>query len=175
MKKYIMPVLFLIFMLSLAMAGADDTDHFAKLGVTRIDPREADDFKLRSLDGKTVRLSDMRGKVVLLNFWATWCGPCVMEVNDIDLLHDTLGGEDFAVMAVSVGEDGKKVSRFMERAGIDFPVYLDTDTSVARKYQVRGIPTTYIVDPKGFLVGSVVGPREWGGDDSIALMRSLMD
>jgi len=176
MKRYGMLLGALLIFSFLAMeAGADDTDYFARISVTRVSPYKAHDFEVRSLDGKTVSLSDMRGKVVFLNFWATWCGPCKMEVGEIDRLYDKLGGKNFTVMAVSVGEDGRKVSRFMDREGIDFPVYLDIDTNVAREYRVNGIPTTFIVDPDGNIVGSALGPREWGSDDSVALMKSLMD
>ena len=132
------------------------------------------DFTVESLLGDSESLNDYRGKVVFLNFWATWCGPCRAEVDEIDTLHETLKDEDFMIMALSIQENKKKVSKFMESNNIDFPVYLDSDGSVAALYGVTGIPTTYIIAPDGKIVGRAIGPREWGGKESVELMKSLM-
>jgi peroxiredoxin len=136
---------------------------------------EALDFSVESLLGESESLNDYRGKVVFLNFWATWCGPCRAEVGEIDTLHETLKDEDFAIMALSIQEKEKKVSKFMESNNIDFPVYLDSDGSVAAMYGVTGIPTTFIIAPDGSIVGRAVGPRDWGSKESVELMRSLMN
>ena len=154
---------------------AEASDYLNSLGI--VPPTEevdAIDFSVQSLEGQSERLSDHRGKVIFLNFWATWCGPCKAEVGEIDLLHETLKDEDFMIMALSIQEDRKRVSRFMQSSGVDFPVYLDSDGAVAIQYGVTGIPTTYIIDPDGKIVGRAIGPREWAGKDSVALMRSLM-
>jgi peroxiredoxin len=136
---------------------------------------QALDFTVESLLGDSESLNDYRGKVIFLNFWATWCGPCRAEVGEIDALHETLKDEDFMIMALSIQEQKKKVSKFMKSNEIDFPVYLDSDGEVAAMYGVTGIPTTYIIAPDGSIVGRAVGPREWGGRESVALMRSLMN
>jgi peroxiredoxin len=136
---------------------------------------EALDFTVESLDGETESLNDYRGNVVFLNFWATWCGPCKAEVGDIQALSETLQDEDFVVMALSIQEQKKKVDKFMKSNNIDFPVYLDSDGAVAAMYGVTGIPTTYIIAPDGMIVGRAVGPRDWGGKESVELMRSLMN
>ena len=154
---------------------AEASDYLNSLGI--IPPNEeldAFDFSVQSLGGQSERLSDHRGKVIFLNFWATWCGPCKAEVGEIDLLHETLKDEDFMIMALSIQEDRKRVSKFMQSSGVDFPVYLDSDGAVAIQYGVTGIPTTYIIDPDGKIVGRAVGPREWASQESVALMRSLM-
>jgi len=136
---------------------------------------QALDFTVESLLGDSESLNDYRGKVIFLNFWATWCGPCKAEVGEIDALNETLKDEDFMVMALSIQEQKKRVSKFMESNDIDFPVYLDSDGAVAAMYGVTGIPTTYIIAPDGTIVGRAVGPREWGGKESVKLMRSLMN
>jgi thiol-disulfide isomerase/thioredoxin len=154
---------------------ARETDYFSALNIIKPSQKvTAPDFSIDSLDGEQVTLSDFRGKVIFLNFWATWCGPCRMEVQDIDELHETLKDEDFAVMAIDIQEKEKRVRSYMEGEGIDFPVYLDRDGRVAVEYAVSGIPTTYIIDPDGIIVGRAIGPREWASKDSIAFMRSLM-
>lgn len=127
-----------------------------------------------SSEVQLINLSDFRGNVVFLNFWATWCGPCKAEVRDIDTLYDTLKDEDFTVMAIDIQEDKNTIGNFMDNYGVDFPVYLDTTGEVAAQYAVSGIPTTYIIDPDGKIVGRAVGPRAWASKDSIDFMRSLM-
>jgi peroxiredoxin len=96
-------------------------------------------------------------------------------VGDIDELHETLKSEDFKIMALSIQEDRKRVEKFMNSQDIDFPVYLDSDGSVASRYGVTGIPTTYIIGPDGMIVGRAIGPRDWASPESVGLMRSLMN
>jgi peroxiredoxin len=172
MKK--ISLFLLVFLLIPLFPYADVHDYFSAVGVTRIDPIDAPDFTLESLEGDTTSLSDYQGKVVLLNFWATWCGPCRAEIKEIDKLYDTLKDEDFTVFAVDIQENRKSVISFMEKFEVDFPVYLDTKGNIASQYGVRGIPTTYIVNPEGEVIGWAVGPREWGSLDSVNLMKSLM-
>jgi peroxiredoxin len=155
---------------------AKQTDYFAALGIVKPSQKvTAPDFTVDSLDGRSVKLSDFRDKVVFLNFWATWCGPCRLEVSDIDDLHEALKDEDFAVMAINIQEKEKTIEKYMKSADIDFPVYLDRDGRIASTYAVTGIPTTYIIDPDGVVIGKALGPREWASRDSVAFMRSLMN
>ncbi|HEB33420.1 MAG TPA: TlpA family protein disulfide reductase [Spirochaetes bacterium] len=150
-------------------------DYFAELGIAKpMTGLAAINFSAESLDGKMVNLFDFKGKVIFLNFWATWCDPCKAEVKDIDKLWGMLKDEDFVVMAVDLREKKKKVRTFIEEYGIDFPVYLDPSGRISSMYSVGGIPTTYIIDPDGNVVGKAIGPRDWGGKESIGFMRSLM-
>ena len=150
-------------------------DYYAELGISRpISEIVAMDFRIDSLGGGSAKLSDFRGKVVFLNFWATWCGPCKAEVSDINILYKELKGEDFTVFAIDIREPARKVSSFMKKNSLNFPVYLDVSGEISAQYGITGIPTTFIVDPEGRIVGRAIGPRPWSSTDSVEFMRSLI-
>jgi peroxiredoxin len=119
----------------------------------------APDFQLQRLDGQVVTLSSLRGSPVLLNFWATWCGPCRVEIPFIqEVFEDEKRAEQgLVILAINAGEASSKVKQFMEQYGLSFHVLLDKDTSVARNYNVRGIPTTFFIDKNGIIKDMKVG------------------
>ena len=119
----------------------------------------APDFQLPSLDGQTINLSDFRGKPVLLNFWATWCGPCELEMPFLqEIYEDEEWSEKGLVMlAVDIGEPPARVKDFMERLGLSFTVLLDIDQDVALKYNIRAIPTTFFIDKDGIIQETKIG------------------
>jgi thiol-disulfide isomerase/thioredoxin len=110
----------------------------------------APDFTLLNLNDEEVSLSDYRGKYVLINFWATWCGFCDMEMPDLQKLDDE--NDDWVVLAVDVLEDKSIVEDYINQGGYDFEVVLDTEGEVASTYLVCGFPTSYFVDPEGYLI-----------------------
>jgi len=116
----------------------------------------APDFILEDLDGNEVSLSSLRGKAVYLNFWATWCTPCVKEMPSLQEVYDKYG-DRVAIYAVNVGESRAVVSEFLEENGYTFTVLLDEDRVVAHRYQVRGIPTNIFIDSRGVVVERVTG------------------
>ncbi len=116
----------------------------------------APDFTLEDLDGNEVSLSSLRGKAVYLNFWATWCTPCVKEMPSLQEVYDKYG-DRVAIYAVNVGESRAVVSEFLEENGYTFTVLLDEDRVVAHRYQVRGIPTNIFIDSRGVVVERVTG------------------
>lgn len=138
----------------------------------------APDVDVLKGDGGTVAISDFRGKVVLLNFWATWCPPCIREMPALDRLQSDLGGDDFAVVAVSTDAGGKAVAEpyLRDRLGLtNLDLYLDPKFTAWKTYQAGGLPTSFVIDRQGRLVGALVGEAEWDGDDAKALFRHLIN
>ncbi len=134
----------------------------------------APDFTLKTEDGKTWRLADQRGKVVVLNFWATWCPPCRYEMPSMERARKAVEGDGILIAAVNVGEDADTIFEFTGRYPVSFPLLLDHDASIIKKYKVVGLPTTFVIDPDGYVTHRIVGGREW--DDPVLLnaLRGLL-
>ena len=125
-------------------------------------PRPAPDFILPDLNGQAVRLSQHKGKVVLLNVWATWCGPCRQEMPTMEALAQRLKGEDFIMLAASQDVDGATtVGPYLQEGGYTFPVLLDIRGEVGKKYGVTGYPETFIIDRQGQIVYHHIGYNNW--------------
>lgn len=127
----------------------------------------APDFTLKNLSGEEVSLSDYRGKIVLINFWATWCKWCDIEMPDLQKLNDE--NDDVVVLAVDVEEDIEDVKAYIEKGGYDFEVVLDSDGFINRTYLVNGLPNSYFVDKEGILLGKV------GGAINFAQMNEIIE
>lgn len=148
---------------------------YSSLSIQRINPpQKAEDFTLRTLEGKRVSLKDYRGKVIFLNFWATWCGFCRIEMPSIEKLWQEFKEEDFAILAIDVQEEGKLVSSFMKKMNLSFPVLLDGKGKTAQSYGIRGLPTTFFLNPKGEIIGKAVGARDWASEESFRLIGELL-
>jgi peroxiredoxin len=137
---------------------------------------EASVFQLPDMSGKTVSLSDYRGKVVFLNIWATWCAPCRQEMPEIQSLYRKMDPEKFAVVTVSVDRGGREdVANFFRNHQIEVPVLLDQENKVVALYGVTGFPETFLIDKKGRLVERYIGPRNWVADNMMARYRELLN
>ncbi len=149
---------------------------FQRAGLSYMGNRgiSAPDFSVKSLEGKSLKLSDFRGKVVFLNFWATWCPPCRAEMPSIETLYQRYKNQAVQVLAVSVQEEPSVVKVFLSQNSFTFPIALDPNGEVAQLYGIRGIPTTFIIDPKGTLQGALVGGKDWATPDVYTLLDSLM-
>ncbi|MFC1571629.1 TlpA disulfide reductase family protein [Candidatus Margulisiibacteriota bacterium] len=121
----------------------------------------AADFTLEDLNGSAHTLSDYQGKIVFLNFWATWCPPCRTEMPSMQKMYQSWDKDKYVLLAVDIRENKDDVKAFADKNGYTFPILLDQTGSVARQYGVRGIPATFILDENGKVVKSVVGAREW--------------
>jgi thiol-disulfide isomerase/thioredoxin len=148
-------------------------DLFRKAGISKINQGAAADFALRDLSGNTVSLSNYRGSPVLLNFWATWCGPCREEMPSMERLHRQLGGQGLTLLAINEKESVARVANFMKSYGLSFPALLDVDGRVSSAYRVWGLPTTYLIDAAGRLIGMKSGPRDWASREVADVVRRL--
>jgi peroxiredoxin len=122
----------------------------------------APDFTLPNLAGNSVRLADYRGKVVLLNFWATWCPPCIWEMPSMESLYQSLKSREFEILAVSIDSRGEDVVRsFVADYRLTFPILLDPDSAVFKRYGITGVPETIIIGRDGNVASKIIGPRNW--------------
>lgn len=126
--------------------------------------------------GQPKTIEDYRGKVLLLNIWATWCGPCVVEMPSIERLHRKLAGTNFHIVAVSVDEeDSTVVNKFVKNLGLTFEILHDQDGTIRRIYQTTGVPESFIIDQDGVIVKKVIGAADWDAPVNETLIRSLLN
>jgi peroxiredoxin len=130
----------------------------------------AKEFQLNDLTGKQHQLNKMRGKVVIINFWATWCIPCRTEMPSMNRAWKALSDKDVVMLAINFGESKKAVSDFVKAVPIDFPVLLDETNTVSSDWNVTGMPTTMVIDQQGNIVDRIVGPKEW---DSPQILKAI--
>ncbi len=123
---------------------------FAGLAVPAVAPATpAPDFTLRSMNGPNLRLQEQRGQVVLVNFWATWCGPCRQEIPHLNKLYDKYRASGFVLLGVNIDEDAKVAADLAAKLGVKFPVLLDTDKKVSKLYDMSAMPATIVIDRDG--------------------------
>ncbi len=136
----------------------------------------APNFSLPDLQGKTQRLTDYRGKVVFLNFWATWCKPCKEEMPSMQVLWDNLKNQDFMMLAVSMDRvtTTKDIPSFVETLKLSFPILTDSWGQTDKRYKLMGVPETYIIDQNGVLREKVIGPRDWTRRESIETIVQML-
>lgn len=147
----------------------------ANFGVTPVEPpKPAPAFKLKDLAGKEHSLEDYRGKVVILNFWASWCGPCVEEIPSLVKLAKRYEGKDVAIVGVALQSPEADVKKMVSRFNVNFPTPLDKDGDVAVSYGARALPTTYYINRKGQIVGILRGGRNWESPASIEWVEHLL-
>ena len=136
----------------------------------------APDAVLGDSDGRNLSLASLRGRVVLVNFWATWCIPCLKEMPALDRLEKALGGADFTVAPVSIDRGGASTAApWFDQNGIkDLTLYLDSESRAAFAFRASELPTSVLIDRKGRIVGRMIGPAEWDAPEAKALIRAVM-
>jgi len=134
----------------------------------------APDFTLRRLNGADLRLSDLKGKVVFVNFFATWCVPCRWEMPEMEALYQNFKGKNFEIVAVSVDSTPILIKPFADSMNLTFPIVHDGSQRVARSYGFRGPPLSFLIDRNGRIVGGASGPRKWNSSGAHKLVEKLL-
>ena len=136
---------------------------------------EAHDFTGELNDGSIINLKDYHHRFVLLNFWATWCVPCLKEMPDLEKAYQQMGSKKLIVLAVGMGEDKSSISKFAEKHEFTFPMIADSTLEIARLYGVENIPITYLINPEGVIIGRALGIRDWASPKLIEFMDSKLE
>jgi peroxiredoxin len=167
-------LLFLLILHFPAEGGEEDLFSKVRISLIRGD-KKAPDFSLKDLTGKKVGIKQFRGKIIFLNFWATWCGPCKEEMPGLEVLHQQFREKNFVLLTISVDYEGlKPVKEFIDRRHYTFPVLLDPKCETLDLFEVKEIPTTFLIDMKGRMVGKAIGPRDWKSPEVISLINLLI-
>ncbi len=149
---------------------------FSDLGILQIPPdTDPLEIKLQDPTGRPISLAEFRGKIVFINFWTTWCLACVIEMPSMEKLHQKFKDKDFVMVAINLQESASRVKQFYKEHKLTFTTLLDTTGDVCAGLGIRSIPTTFILDKNGRIIGKALGPREWEGKKSIALFEYLTD
>lgn len=169
-------ILFLFIACLLLSLTACSKSETPKKSVVATEKSLAPDVSVKSLaNGSILKLSDLRGKVVLLNFWATWCPPCREEIPSMMKLNRLMAGKPFQMVAVSIDEGGKPaIDSFFKETGFLLPAYLDESGASAKSYGITGVPESFIVDKQGVLVKKVIGGFAWDSPEAVSYMEGLM-
>ena len=135
----------------------------------------APEFELPTLQGGKIKLSDYRGKVLFINFWATWCATCKVEMPSMEKLYQRFREYDFEMLTISVDKDLSLISPFIKEYNLSFPVLLDPDSKVAKRdYKTTGVPETFVIDKNGIIVHKAMGPRDWANDETMEAFAQLI-
>jgi peroxiredoxin len=165
---------FLLILVAALPAGAEDPAKALDL-IKPNRQQQARDFKVASLDGGKLSLADLKGKVVFLNLWATWCGPCKEEMPAMERLWQRYRGQGLVVIALSMDSGGAKIVKpYIDQAKFTYPVGLDPKMEIAHLYGAYSVPSTFIIDRSGALRAIALGPRAWDGRASFAFFDALL-
>lgn len=168
----------LVCTLALLMAGCSKSDNSsAGSGQTgkAAENKPAPDISVVALDNKPLSLASLKGKVVLLNFWATWCPPCREEIPSMMKLNSFMAGKPFQMVCVSVDEGGKAaVEEYFKKSGNSLPAYVDPTGQAPKLYGITGVPETFVIDKNGVIVKKVIGGLDWNSPEVIAFLENLM-
>lgn len=165
-------VIFLVWLCMIQGVNVANADKSQPLHPVSNKPLAAD-FTLKDSDGNVHQLTKYRGRVVIVNFWATWCPPCRFELPSMERAYEQLKKEGIEILAINVGEDADTIFTFTADYPVTFPLLLDLDSSVINDYPAIGLPTTYVIDPEGRLVYRAIGTREWDDEFLLEKIKAL--
>lgn len=166
----LVPVLLVLFIVP--VIGAETTGTLPPLIE---EPIQAPSFTLKDIDDKTHKLEDYRGRVVVVNFWATWCPPCRREMPSMEQAWHKLKQHNIEMLAINVGEDADTIFTFTADYPVTFPLLMDRDSSVISAWPVKGLPTTFVVDKQGQIVYRVIGGRDWNSPELVQMLIDLQN
>ncbi|MDR0557592.1 MAG: TlpA family protein disulfide reductase [Treponema sp.] len=166
--------LFIPIMSGAQTVSPDVADAFRRAGIPVRKSVPIRDFTARMLDGSTQKLSDLKGNVVFLNFWATWCGPCRTEMPSMESLYQQFKNRPFVMLAIDLQEDRQEVSSFMRRMELTFPAGID-EGSIGGMYGISAIPTTFIIDRNGYIIAAIAGSRNWNTHEVFSAIDALLN
>ena len=157
-----------------SLPAHDPSRHGFKL-VTFARPFTPPDFSLMDLSGKRAELAEFRGQYVLLNFWATWCPPCVKEMPSMDVLYQRYRDRGFAVVAISSDKEGAQLVRsFTEKLGVSFRILLDPDGRISEAYGAKNLPVSFLLDRQGNVIAAAQGAREWDSPEALSALEEII-
>ena len=165
---------------SAALASSRDTRRMGEVGhgdhvlTPLARPAPAPGLRLKDIDGSEFALDGSRGRVVLVNFWASWCRPCVTEIPSLHRLAATLDDIDFQIVTVNVGEDHERVRRFLQHVPVELPLLMDYDSSASRAWKIYVYPSSYLVDRQGKVRYAYLGALEWDSAEIVEIIRALL-
>ena len=137
-------------------------------------PLAAPPLSLIDLDGHPFKLEDHAGRIVLVNFWASWCRPCVTEIPSLHRLDATIANDGFRIVTVNVGEDRERVAEFLQQVPVELPVLMDYDASISKDWMIYVYPSSYLVDHQGKIRYAYLGALEWDSIENLKIVRSLL-
>ncbi|MGZ3593698.1 MAG: TlpA disulfide reductase family protein, partial [Syntrophales bacterium] len=174
-EKFI--ILIAILLLFSLPAFSQERGLYSKIGIQSVrDNIKTPDFCLDGLNVKKVQLKALKGNVILLNFWATWCGPCKEEMPSMEALYQQYRERDFVLLAISVDDGSPEPTRnFIQKHRYRFPVLLDPAGKTLDLFEIDRIPATVIIDKKGRMIGRAIGPRDWSKPEVFSLIDQMLD
>jgi len=174
---FCLPFAFFLLLGFISSSNGGEADLFQQLGAKQMKIKKmAPNFCLDDLNGQKVELKQFKGKVVFLNFWATWCGPCKEEMPSIESLWQRFKGQDFILLSISVDYEGAKpVREYIEKERYTFRILVDPQYQILDLYEVKAIPTTLIIDKKGQILAVATGPKNWKSPEATSLVNLLID
>jgi peroxiredoxin len=136
--------------------------------------KEAPQFTLKNLSGEEISLASFRGKVILINFWATWCKPCKVEMPSLNELYNTFKDRGLVVLGISIDSSEKPVEKFLKKIPLDFPILLDSEVEVPKEYKVFAYPSTFLIDKRGVLKEKFIGEIDWSEREIIERVEGYL-
>lgn len=176
-KLFLLIAALLLLLVFTLPAHGEEGSLFARIGIQPVrDKKKAPHCCLESLSGEKVQLSDLKDKIIFLNFWASWCGPCKEEMPSIETLYQCYKQRDFVFLTISVDYEGPEpVRKFIEKHPYRFPVLLDPKGKTLDLFEISKIPATLIIDRKGKMIGRVIGPRDWSSPEVFSLVDQMLN